>query len=97
MTIQLPVDFVCGSKFAEDAEVKTSTLAEGVPAGYMGLDCGAKTVELNRALIMAAKTIVWNGPQGVFEFKNFSSGSFACLDDVIAATKVGGGDFVLFV
>merc|ERR1712203_1202623 len=63
-----------------------------------GLDCGPVSAEKNKELIMAAKTILWNGPQGVFEFPNFAKGSLAALDAVVAATEagactiVGGGD-----
>lgn len=64
----------------------------------MGLDCGPKSVELFSAAVMRAKTIVWNGPAGVFEFDKFASGTKALMDAVVAATGkgtvtiIGGGD-----
>lgn len=65
--IHLPVDFVIADKFAEDATAKVATVAEGVPDGYMGLDVGPETSKIFAAAIQRAKTIVWNGPAGVFE------------------------------
>lgn len=96
--LHLPVDFVTGSKFAEDAEVGIATVDAGIPAGSMGLDVGPKTRELFAAPVARAKVIVWNGPPGVFEFPNFASGTKSLMDGVVAATKsgavtiIGGGD-----
>jgi len=96
--IHLPVDFVTGDKFAEDAAVGTASLETGIPAGFMGLDIGPKTSEAFSAVILRAKTIVWNGPPGVFEFENFSSGTKAVMDAIVkttadgATTIIGGGD-----
>lgn len=59
--IHLPEDFVTADKFAEDATTGTSTVEAGIPKGYMGLDCGPKSVERFCAAIGRAKTIVWNG------------------------------------
>merc|ERR1712060_893305 len=70
----------------------------GIPDGWMGLDCGPMSCEANKAMILEAKTVLWNGPQGVFEFPKFAKGSLAALESVCAATKagactiVGGGD-----
>jgi len=94
----LPVDFVVSSKFGEDGEVKEATKEEGIPDGFMGLDCGPKSKELNRAAVQAAKTILWNGPMGVFEMAKFEGGTKTLMDDVVAATQagcitvIGGGD-----
>uniref|UniRef100_A0A1B0AUU1 Phosphoglycerate kinase n=1 Tax=Glossina palpalis gambiensis TaxID=67801 RepID=A0A1B0AUU1_9MUSC len=94
--LHLPVDFVCGDKFAEDAVV--STVEDGIPDGCMGLDIGPKTRAAFAAPIAAAKIIVWNGPPGVFEFDNFAHGTKSLLDAVVEATKrgcitiIGGGD-----
>merc|ERR1712087_791510 len=91
--IILPVDFVVSSEFGEGGEVKEATKEEGIPDGFMGLDCGAKSIELNKAAVEASKTIVWNGPMGVFE-----SGTKSLMDAVVAATEggavsvIGGGD-----
>ncbi|CAD7960937.1 unnamed protein product [Amoebophrya sp. A25] len=96
--IQIPTDYLCADKFAADAEMKAADDSTGIPDGWMGLDCGPKSIEANKAMIMTAKTIVWNGPQGVFEFENFAKGSLSMLDAVCEATKagacsiVGGGD-----
>lgn len=96
--IHLPVDVVVGDKFAEDASSKVVTLAEGVPADHMGLDVGPKSGELFAEVIARAKTIVWNGPPGVFEFEKFSHGTKAMMDAIVKATAsgavtiIGGGD-----
>lgn len=96
--IILPVDFVCSSKFGEDGEIKTADISTGVPAGFMGLDCGPKTIELNAAAIAKAKTIIWNGPMGVFEMKSFEAGTKKMMDKIVEVTKtgtitvIGGGD-----
>merc|ERR1740123_2959504 len=73
--IVLPVDFVCSSEFGEGGEIKTVTLAQGVPAGFMGLDCGPESIAKNAAAISKSKTIIWNGPMGVFEMKSFETGT----------------------
>ncbi|KXN68773.1 phosphoglycerate kinase [Conidiobolus coronatus NRRL 28638] len=96
--IHLPVDFVTADKFSKDAEVGYATDAEGIPDGWMGLDCGEKSNEINTKAVLAAKTILWNGPAGVFEFDKFDKGTKALLDAVVEASKngattiVGGGD-----
>ncbi|XP_032218195.2 phosphoglycerate kinase [Nematostella vectensis] len=96
--LYLPVDFITANKFAEDAEVGSATVESGIPKGWMGLDCGPKTVETFKAVIGKAKTIVWNGPVGVFEFAKFDAGTKAVMDAVVDATKngatsiIGGGD-----
>lgn len=96
--IHLPVDFVTAEKFAEDATPGTATVETGIPKDSMGLDCGPKSAELFCAAIGRAKTIVWNGPVGVFEFENFSHGTKVVMDKVVevtvsgATTIIGGGD-----
>lgn len=96
--IVLPVDYVIGDKFAKDAEVKVATDSEGIPDGWLGLDIGPKSIELFEAAIAKSKTIVWNGPPGVFEFDAFAKGTKATLDAVVAAVSggataiIGGGD-----
>uniref|UniRef100_A0A2M4AAU0 Phosphoglycerate kinase n=1 Tax=Anopheles triannulatus TaxID=58253 RepID=A0A2M4AAU0_9DIPT len=96
--LHLPVDFVTGDKFAEDAVTGEATVAGGIPAGHLGLDIGPKTREAFAAPIARAKIIVWNGPPGVFEFPAFANGTKALMDGVVAATKagtvsiIGGGD-----
>jgi len=93
-----PCDFTVSDKFGTDGTIKTVTDKEGITAPFMGLDCGEKSIAAAKDMIMKAKLICWNGPQGVFEMKPFAVGSLAFLDAVIAATKagtisiVGGGD-----
>jgi len=96
--ITLPVDWLCGKEFKNDQELKSVTQAEGIPEGWEGMDCGPKSMELFTAKVAAAKTVVWNGPAGVFEFENFSKGTKAILDAVAAlhasggCGMIGGGD-----
>jgi phosphoglycerate kinase len=96
--IHLPVDFVCADAFAPDAKTCAATAAEGIPAGWMGLDCGPKSNEIFREVILRAKTIIWNGPAGVFEFDAFATGTKEMAKAVAEATAsgattvVGGGD-----
>lgn len=93
-----PVDFICADKFAPDAATQPATLESGIPDGWMGLDAGPKSIELYRKAILASKTIVWNGPAGVFEFDAFAGATKAMANDIIEATAqgattvVGGGD-----
>lgn len=96
--IHLPVDFVTGNKFAEDAEVGAATVQDGIPDGWLGLDVGPETEKIFTEAVGRAKTIVWNGPVGVFEFPNFAHGTRSLMDAVVAATSngvttiIGGGD-----
>lgn len=96
--IHLPVDFITGDKFAPDAKTGTATVESGIPDGWEGFDCGPKSRELFAKVIASAKTIVWNGPCGVFEFDIFAEGTKAMAHAVAAATTagtitiVGGGD-----
>jgi phosphoglycerate kinase len=94
----LPVDYVTGSKFGADAEVGYATDATGIPDGWLGLDVGEKSVELYKTAIAESKTILWNGPAGVFELEAFSKGTKATLDAAVSAAQsgtiviIGGGD-----
>mmetsp|Transcript_88892 Transcript_88892/g.237974 ORF Transcript_88892/g.237974 Transcript_88892/m.237974 type:complete len:377 (-) Transcript_88892:314-1444(-) len=96
--INLPVDFVVSSKFGEDGEVKAATKEEGIPDGFMGLDCGPETCKMNAAVIASSKTIIWNGPMGVFEMAKFETGTKSMMDAFVAAAAngsvavIGGGD-----
>ncbi|WP_406825697.1 phosphoglycerate kinase [Pedobacter sp. KACC 23697] len=94
----LPVDTVIADKFANDADKKDVTSGQ-IPADWMGLDIGPKTVELFQDVIKNSKTLLWNGPMGVFEMENFQVGTKAVAEAVVAATKdngafslIGGGD-----
>jgi phosphoglycerate kinase len=90
----LPVDVVVADKFLPDAESKVTTVQE-IPKDWLALDIGPATVTLFSEAIQNAKTIVWNGPMGVFEFDAFSRGTYAMVSNVAnayALTIVGGGD-----
>ena len=90
----LPVDCVIAEKASADAEVKVCTVQE-IPKGWMGLDIGPATTSLFSEALQNAKTIVWNGPMGMFELDPFSRGTFAMVTYVAnahALTIVGGGD-----
>lgn len=93
-----PVDFICADSFSPDANTQPATLESGIPDGWEGLDAGPKSIELYREAILASKTIVWNGPAGVFEFDKFAGATKAMADAIAAATEagaitvVGGGD-----
>ena len=90
----LPIDTVVAKEFAADAEHKTVD-SDKIPAGWQGLDIGEKTIALFRETILEAKTVVWNGPMGVFEFPAFAVGTKAIAQacaDCSGTTIVGGGD-----
>ena len=93
--LYLPVDFKTADRFAADAEVAI-TEDQNIADGYQGLDIGPKTVEKFVDVVNNSKTIVWNGPMGVFEFEAFAGGTLAiakamaALED--ATTVIGGGD-----
>jgi phosphoglycerate kinase len=95
----LPVDHVVGAEFKADTATQTVSVS-ATPEGWMGLDIGPKTIEAYRQKISAAKTIVWNGPMGVFEMPAFAKGTLEVAKAVAAATGggaisiVGGGDSV---
>eukprot|EP00930_Biecheleria_cincta_P101445 TRINITY_DN930_c0_g2_i1.p1 TRINITY_DN930_c0_g2~~TRINITY_DN930_c0_g2_i1.p1 ORF type:complete len:768 (+),score=189.00 TRINITY_DN930_c0_g2_i1:51-2354(+) len=96
--IVLPVDFVCSSKFGEDGDIKAADKSTGIPDGFMALDCGPASNDLNKQTVMSSKTIIWNGPMGVFEMPKFSTGTKSLMDAVVASTRagvvtvIGGGD-----
>ncbi|XP_015784361.1 phosphoglycerate kinase [Tetranychus urticae] len=96
--IHLPVDFVTADKFDEKATVGSATVESGIPDGHLGLDCGPKSAEIFSEAIKRAKTIVWNGPIGVFEWENFAKATKTVMDEVVTATAagatviIGGGD-----
>ena len=100
--IILPVDVVCGNKFSNDADIKICH-ANNIPDGWSGLDSGPKTLVKFKEAITSAKTILWNGPVGVFEMDLFSKGTIEVGNFVSEATDkgafslVGGGDSVAAV
>lgn len=98
VNIVLPCDYVTGDKFDKDAKTGYATDSEGIPDGWMGLDCGEKSIELFKKTIAEAKTTLWNGPPGVFELEPFANGTKQVMEAAVQAVKngntviVGGGD-----
>lgn len=96
--IVLPCDYITADKFDKDAKTGYATDEDGIPDGWMGLDSGEKSTELYKKTISEAKTILWNGPPGVFEFDAFATGTKAILDAAVDAAQngkiviIGGGD-----
>ncbi|EDV24372.1 uncharacterized protein TRIADDRAFT_63295 [Trichoplax adhaerens] len=96
--LHFPVDFVTADAFSPDAATSSATVESGIPDGWQGLDCGPQSIAKFREAISRAKTIVWNGPPGVFEFEKFSCGTKGVMEAVVEATKngaitiIGGGD-----
>ena len=102
VNIHLPVDSVIADKFAADANTQKGDNT-AIPDGWMGLDIGEKAIAAFTEVIKASKTILWNGPMGVFEMEKFQAGTKAIAEAVVAATAagayslVGGGDSVAAV
>ena len=102
VNLVLGTDCVAADSFSNDAKTQICP-ANDIPNGWEGLDAGPKTCEAFREVILPAKTILWNGPAGVFEFDNFTTGSRAIADAIVEATNngafslVGGGDSVACV
>jgi phosphoglycerate kinase len=96
--LHLPTDYVCGDKFDAAAQVQQADDKSGIPAGWMGLDVGPKTVAQFNAVIARAQTIIWNGPPGVFEMDAFAIGTKTMAAAIAEATArgavtvIGGGD-----
>ena len=100
--IHLPVDVIAGDDFSNDATQKVFDV-KSIPEGWEGLDAGPKSREIFHILLLKCKTILWNGPLGVFEFPNFAKGTISIGESIGEATKagafslVGGGDSVAAV
>ena len=98
----LPIDSVNADDFNNDATIQNSEITD-VPNGFMGLDIGSESIALFSEVIQNSKTIIWNGPMGVFEMENFSNGTKKIGEAICTATKngafslVGGGDSVAAV
>lgn len=96
--VVLPIDHITADKFDKDAHTGYATDEDGIPDGWMGMDCGEKSINLYKEAIDEAQTILWNGPPGVFEFEKFANGTKATLDVCVAACEsgkiviIGGGD-----
>ncbi len=99
VNLVLGTDSIVADKFSNDANTQVCP-SKSIPDGWMGLDVGPETRRAYREAILPAKTILWNGPAGVFEFDNFAAGSRAIADAIVEATDngafslVGGGDSV---
>jgi phosphoglycerate kinase len=99
VNLYLPTDAIIADAFAADANHKECSIAN-IPAGWMGLDIGVKSREHFASIIAQSKTVLWNGPMGVFEMEAFAAGTIAVANALVEATKngsftlVGGGDSV---
>jgi phosphoglycerate kinase len=99
VNLYLPTDAIIADAFAADANHKECSIAN-IPAGWMGLDIGVKSREHFSTIIAQSKTVLWNGPMGVFEMEAFAAGTIAVANALVEATKngsftlVGGGDSV---
>ncbi len=95
--IHLPIDSIIADKFAEDAETKNCE-SNAIPSHWMGLDIGEKSISVFKTVLLNSKTILWNGPMGVFEMAPFSEGTKSVAEAVAEATRngayslIGGGD-----
>lgn len=100
--IHIPVDVVASNAFSNDADTKVVSVNE-IPDGWQGLDVGPQSLKNFEEVLLASKTILWNGPLGVFEMENFSKGTIALGEIIATSTKngafslVGGGDSVAAV
>jgi len=98
VNIYMPVDNVCADDFSNDANRQTVATGQ-IPDGWQGLDIGPDTIQQFTDVVLNSKTILWNGPMGVFEFPNFAHGTDAIAKAVVKATEengafslIGGGD-----
>nr|WP_220186405.1 phosphoglycerate kinase [Brevibacillus halotolerans] len=99
VNLLMPVDVVVADKFAADANTQVVSI-DAIPEGWMALDIGPKTVANYRDAIVPSKTVVWNGPMGVFEMDAFASGTIAvanAMEECQGTTIIGGGDSVAAV
>ena len=100
--VHLPVDAIIADQFSNDATIKTEAI-NTIPEGWMGLDVGPKTNDIFSDVILNSKTVLWNGPVGVFELKKFATGTVSLGNAIAEATEngtfslVGGGDSVAAV
>jgi phosphoglycerate kinase len=100
--IYLPNDVVCANEFSNEAETQICSI-NNIPSGWQGMDAGPSSLSNFKEAIMSSKTILWNGPVGVFEMENFSRGTIELGEYISKSTKlgafslVGGGDSVAAV
>eukprot|EP01128_Nolandella_sp_AFSM9_P000749 TRINITY_DN10879_c0_g1_i1.p1 TRINITY_DN10879_c0_g1~~TRINITY_DN10879_c0_g1_i1.p1 ORF type:complete len:418 (+),score=141.11 TRINITY_DN10879_c0_g1_i1:39-1292(+) len=96
--LHFPVDWITADQFSPDAKTGVADMESGIAADLMGLDCGPKSNEIFSKVVAGAKTTVWNGPMGVFEFEAFAGGSKAMMQAAVDSVKsgnifiIGGGD-----
>lgn len=94
VNLLIPIDTVVAKEFKNDTEFKTVDI-DKIENGWLGLDIGEKTMKLFSDAIVSAKTVIWNGPMGVFEMENFAKGTISAaktLSEIEATTIIGGGD-----
>lgn len=97
VNLQLPIDSIIADNFSNDANTQVA-MNHAIPDGWMGLDIGPQAAQVFADVISQSKTILWNGPMGVFEMENFASGTKAVAEAIVTATKnggfslIGGGD-----
>ncbi len=99
VNLLIPVDNRIADKFAEDAQYQDIN-SDSIPDGWMGMDIGQKSIDMFCNAVKDAKTVIWNGPMGVFEFPNFANGTLAvakAVADSDAISVIGGGDSVAAV
>lgn len=102
VSVHLPIDVLAANSFSNDAKTKVVDI-KSIPEGWQGLDCGPKSKAIFNSVVLASKTILWNGPLGVFEMPTFAEGTVALGDSISLATAkgafslVGGGDSVAAV
>jgi phosphoglycerate kinase len=95
--LALPMDSIIADAFSNEANKNTAS-NDAIPSGWMGLDIGPKSIEAFEKIVLGSKTILWNGPMGVFEMSNFENGTKSIANAVVTATKngafslIGGGD-----
>ncbi|WP_107039369.1 phosphoglycerate kinase [Brumimicrobium mesophilum] len=99
VTIHLPTDTIIADRFANDANAKSCNIND-IPTGWMGLDIGTESIKIFNKVIQTSRTILWNGPMGVFEMESFNNGTIAIANSLVNATSngaftlIGGGDSV---
>jgi phosphoglycerate kinase len=81
--LYFPQDFITADKFDANPAVGYATKSEGIPEGWMGLDCGKLSNADFKKAVLNAKTILWNGPAGVFEFEKFAGGTNSLLEGIV--------------
>ena len=89
INLYFPLDNLIADEFSNDANIKIAPKGE-IPDGWQGLDIGPESIKVFEEVVAKSKTLLWNGPMGVFEFANFASGTNAIAKAVVEATEKGG-------